>query len=146
MAAGVAGEIAARDVETGMHPLTYTAPVSKAEYLGGRFLAVFAINALILLAVPLGVMLAVYASGVDPEIVGPFRPAAYLTAYAFLALPNALLGTAVQFAWATLGRRAIGSYVGSVMLFGVVYSGIFAVMYFLERAGAGGAAGRVRRT
>jgi ABC-2 type transport system permease protein len=132
VAAGVAGEIAARDVETGMHPLTYTAPVRKAEYLGGRFLAVFLINALILLAVPLGVMAAVYASGVDPGIVGPFRPAAYLTAYGFLALPNALLGTAVQFAWATLGRRAIASYVGSVMLFGVVYGGIFAVMYFLD--------------
>jgi ABC-2 type transport system permease protein len=133
VAAGVAGEIAARDVEAGMHPLTYTAPVSKAEYLGGRFLAVFVINAIILLAVPLGVMLAVYASGVDPRIVGPFRPAAYLTAYGLLALPNALLGTAVQFAWATLGRRAVGSYVGSVMLFGVVYSGIFAVMFFLDR-------------
>jgi ABC-2 type transport system permease protein len=132
VAAGVAGEIAARDVETGMHPLTYTAPVSRAEYLGGRFLAVFVINALILLAVPLGVMLAVYASGVDPRIVGPFRPAAYLAAYGFLALPNALLGTSVQFAWATLGRRALASYVGSVMLFGVVYGGIFAVMYFLD--------------
>ncbi|HEX5870558.1 MAG TPA: hypothetical protein VFY65_09090, partial [Longimicrobium sp.] len=132
VAAGVAGEIAARDVETGMHPLTYTAPVSKAEYLGGRFLAVFVINALILLAVPLGVMLAVYASGVDAAIIGPFRPAAYLTAYGLLALPNALLGTAVQFAWATLGRRAIAGYVGSVMLFGVVYGGIFVVMYFLD--------------
>jgi ABC-2 type transport system permease protein len=132
VAAGVAGEVAARDVETGMHPLTYTSPVSRAEYLGGRFLAVFALNAMILLAVPLGVMLAVYASGVDPRIIGPFRPAAYLTAYGFLALPNVLLGTAVQFAWATLGRRAIASYVGSVVLFGVVYGGIFAVMYFLD--------------
>ena len=132
VAAGVAGEVAARDVETGMHPLAYTAPVSRAEYLGGRFLAVLALNALILLAVPLGVVLAVYTSGAAPGIIGPFRPAAYLTAYGFLALPNALLGTAVQFAWATLGRRAIGSYVGSVMLFGVVYGGIFAVMYFLE--------------
>jgi ABC-2 type transport system permease protein len=109
VAAGVAGEVAARDVETGMHPLTYTAPVSKAEYLGGRFLAVFALNALILLAVPLGVMLAVYAPGVDAGIIGPFRPAAYLTAYTLLALPNVLLGTAVQFAWATLGRRAVAS-------------------------------------
>jgi ABC-2 type transport system permease protein len=132
IAAGVAGEIAARDVETGMHPLTYTAPVSRAEYLGGRFLAAFALHALILLAVPLGVLLAVYASGVDAAIVGPFRPAAYVAAYVFLALPNALLGTAVQFAWATLGRRAVASYVGSVVLFGVVYSGIFAVMYFLN--------------
>jgi hypothetical protein len=28
------GEETARDVQTRMHPLTYTAPVSKADYLG----------------------------------------------------------------------------------------------------------------
>jgi ABC-2 type transport system permease protein len=39
VASAVPGESAARDVQTGMHPLTYTMPVSKAEYLGGRFLA-----------------------------------------------------------------------------------------------------------
>ena len=45
VAAAVAGEAAARDVETRMHPLTYTAPVSKADHLGGRFLAAFVLNA-----------------------------------------------------------------------------------------------------
>ena len=133
VAAGAAGEVAARDVETGMHPLAYTVPVRTAEYLGGRFLAAFALNALILLGVPVGVLLAAYAPGVDAEVVGPFRPAAYLAPFGFLALPNALLGTAVQFAWATLGRRAIASYVGSVVLFFVVYGGIFSVMFFLQR-------------
>ncbi len=88
-AAGVTGETAARDVETGMHPLTYTAPVRKAELLGGRFLAAFALNALLLLGVMVGVLVAVYAPGLEPEMVGPFRPAAYLTAYGYLALPTA---------------------------------------------------------
>jgi ABC-type transport system involved in multi-copper enzyme maturation permease subunit len=134
VAAAVAGEAGARDIGTGMHPLVYTAPVSKAEYLGGRFLAAFVLNALILLAVPLGVVLSVYSPGVDAEIIGPFRPAAYLTAYAYIALPNAFMGTAIQFAWATLGRRTIASYIGSVLLFFVAYSGIFTVFYFLERA------------
>ncbi|HEU0051874.1 MAG TPA: hypothetical protein VFQ39_01810, partial [Longimicrobium sp.] len=133
VAAGVTGEIAARDVETGMHPLTFTSPVSRTEYLGGRFLAAFAVNAVLFLAVPVGVLLAVHSPGVDAEVVGPFRPAAYLTAYAYLALPNAFIGTAVQFAWATLGRRAIGSYLGSVLLLFAAYGGIFAVMFFLER-------------
>jgi len=133
VAAAVAGEAAARDMETGMHPLTWTAPVSKAAYLGGRFLAAFALNALILLAVPAGVMLAVYAPGVDAAVVGPFRPAAYLTAYGFLALPNAFVGTAIQFAWAALGRRAIASYLGSVLLFFVAYGGMFFTAIFLER-------------
>lgn len=131
-AAGVTGEIAARDVETGMHPLTYTAPVSRAEYLGGRFLAVFVLHAVILLAVPLGVMIAVYAPGVDAEVIGPFRPAAYLTAFGLFALPNAFIGTSIQFACASLGRRAMASYLGSVLLLFVAYGGIFAVLLFLE--------------
>ena len=45
MATAVAGEAAARDVQTGMHSLTYTAPVNKIDYLGGRFLAAFVLNA-----------------------------------------------------------------------------------------------------
>ncbi|HEY0035653.1 MAG TPA: ABC transporter permease, partial [Longimicrobium sp.] len=133
MGAAAAGEIAARDVDTGMHPLTYTAPVRKAEYLGGRFLAAFVLNALILLAIPLGVLIAVYLTGVDREVVGPFRPVAYLAAYGFFALPNAFVGTAIQFACAALGRRAIGSYLGSVLLLFAAYGGIVAVLYFLER-------------
>ena len=52
MAAAVAGDAAARDAQTRMHPLLYTTPISKADYLGGRFLAAFVLNALILLAVP----------------------------------------------------------------------------------------------
>jgi ABC-2 type transport system permease protein len=133
VAAAVAGEAGARDMGTGMHPLTYTAPVSKAEYLGGRFLAAFALNALILLAVPVGIMLSVYLPGVDAEVIGPFRPAAYLTAYGFIALPNAFMATAIQFSWAVLGRRTIASYIGSVLLFFVSYGGIFALFYLLER-------------
>jgi hypothetical protein len=42
---GVGGAAAARDVQTRMHPLTYTAPVSKADYLEGRFLAAFVLKA-----------------------------------------------------------------------------------------------------
>src|SRR5688572_15964723 len=44
----IAGEAAARDVHTGMHPLLYASPVSKTEYLGGRFLGAFVLHALIL--------------------------------------------------------------------------------------------------
>ena len=59
VAGAVAGEAGARDVATGMHPLTYTAPVSKVDYLGGRFLAALILNALILLAVQAGILLGV---------------------------------------------------------------------------------------
>jgi ABC-type transport system involved in multi-copper enzyme maturation permease subunit len=134
VAAAVAGDAAARDVATGMHPLTYTVPVSKAEYLGGRFLAALVLNALILLAVPLGILLGVYAPGVDAEAIGPFRPAAYLTAYAFIALPNAFVATALQFSLAVRSGRAMASYLGSFLLF---FMGFFVAAALLFKQGLG---------
>jgi ABC-type transport system involved in multi-copper enzyme maturation permease subunit len=137
LAATVAGRAGARDGETGIHPLTYTAPVGKAAYLGGRFLAAFVLNALILLGVTVGVVLAVYLPGVDATAVGPFRPAAYLTAYGYIALPNAFVATAIQFAWAALSRRAIAAYLGSVLLFFVAYGGMILMGIFLENRDLG---------
>ncbi|MEA2490815.1 MAG: type transport system permease protein [Acidobacteriota bacterium] len=121
VAAAIGGEAAARDVATGMHPLTYTVPATKAEYLGGRFLAAFVLNALLLLAVQLGILLAVYWPGVDAALIGPFRPAASLTAYAFLALPNAFFATAIQFSLAARSGRPMTGYLGSVLLFFMSY-------------------------
>ena len=66
LAGAVAGEAGARDVETRMHPLTYTAPVSKADYLGGRFLAAFVLNASMLLALQVGLLLSSLLLGTMP--------------------------------------------------------------------------------
>ena len=130
----VAGEAAARDVATRMHPLVYTAPLAKTDYLAGRFLAALVVNALILLAVPLGFLLAVYSPGVDPDSIAPFRPAAYLTAYGFIALPNALIATAIQFSIAARSGRTMAGYVGSLFL---VFMGFFigGVVLWGQRAG-----------
>jgi ABC-2 type transport system permease protein len=115
-AAAFAGDAAGRDAQTRMHPLTYTAPVRKGVYLGGRFAAAFTLAAGILLAVPIGLLLATYVPGPEAELVGPFRPAAYLGAYLFFALPNALVATALGFALAALTRRLAVSYVAGVLL------------------------------
>ena len=130
----VAGEAAARDVATGMYPLVYTAPLSKAEYLGGRFLAALALNALMLLAVQAGILLAVHSPGVNAQLIGPFRPAAYLTAYAYVSLPNALVATAIQFWLAMRSGRPMASYLGSLFL---VFMGFFVASLLLFRRGLG---------
>ncbi len=117
IAPAVAGSAGARDAETRMYPLVYTAPISKADYLAGRFLAAFLLNALILLAVPLGTLAAVYLPGLEPRLVGPFRPGGYLSSYGVLALPTAFLFGAVQFSVAALKRRTILSYLGTVLFF-----------------------------
>ncbi|PJJ59494.1 ABC transporter permease/M1 family aminopeptidase [Hymenobacter chitinivorans] len=119
--ASVAGEAGTRDVQTRMQMLTYVAPASKAAYLGGRFLAAFALSVLVLLAIPGGLLLALYGAGIETELLGPFRLAAYLTAFGFIALPNAFFATAVQFSLATLSRRALTSYLAGAALFAAAY-------------------------
>jgi len=120
--ASVAGDAAARDAHTRMHMLTYVAPTSKAAYLGGRFLAAFALGVLVLLGIPVGLVLAVYGAGLEAEIMGPFQAAAYLAAFGFIALPNAFFATAMQFSAATLSRRALASYLVGAALFAVAYT------------------------
>ena len=132
IAQAVAGSAAARDVQTRMHPLVYTTPVSKADYLGGRFVAALVLNALILLIVPAGIMLALLVPGAEPEILGPFRAASYLSAYVGLALPTAFTVTAIQFSVAALSRRAAVSYLAGLLLLLVSVFGSGAVINFLR--------------
>src|SRR5687768_6585614 len=134
MSAAIAGDAAARDVATGMHPLIYTKPVRKGDYLGGRFLPALAINALILLAVQLGILLGVYLPGVDAELIGPFRPAAFITAYAFIALPNAIVATSIQFSLAATSGRTMAAYFGSFL---IVFIGFFVASMLLFKRGSG---------
>lgn len=116
MGASVAGEAAARDVQVRIHPLMYTSPVKKLNYLGGRFLAAFSINALLVLALPLGVLLSFYLPGIEQEELLAFRPLVYLNVYFLIALPFAFVATAFQFAFAALSRQVMTSYIASLLL------------------------------
>ncbi len=116
MGASIAGEAAARDVKIRMHPLTFTTPVKKFDYLGGRFFAAFAVNALLMLTLPLGVLLSFYLPGLEQEKLLPFRPWAYVSIYFLIALPNAFIVTAFQFSFAVLSRRVMTGYLVSLLL------------------------------
>ncbi|MGZ8468149.1 MAG: hypothetical protein ACXW61_01875 [Gemmatirosa sp.] len=52
------GEAAARDVHARMCALFYTSPLREADYLVGRFLGAIAVNVVLLLGIPLGLLVA----------------------------------------------------------------------------------------
>src|SRR5690606_25057697 len=80
--AALFGGAAVRDVRAGMDALLFTAPISKAELLGGRFIGALAVNALILLVVPLGLLgMTGLLVLIGPEVVGPLRAGAYVQPY-----------------------------------------------------------------
>ncbi len=116
--AAMAGDAATRDVQIRLEPLMRVAPVGPAAYLGGRFLGVFALAAILLAVVPLvHILVPLFHPGLDAAVVGPFRPAAYLQSYFLIILPNVFMATAWLFALSALVRHTLGSYVGAAILF-----------------------------
>jgi len=71
-----------------MHPLIYAAPISKADYLVGDSRGV-CLNALILLAVPLGILAALSCLAWNPSLLLR-SPAVYLSSYGVLVVADRL--------------------------------------------------------
>lgn len=115
--AALAGDAGARDAQTRMHPLVYTTPIHKATFLGGRFLAAFALNAFMLGAAQIALLVSGFMPGIPAANTGPFQPLAYIGAYVLISLPTAFVSTAILFSLAVLSRRSVASYLGAVMLF-----------------------------
>jgi ABC-type transport system involved in multi-copper enzyme maturation permease subunit len=115
--AAIFGDAAVRDVEVGMDPLIYTSPVGKAAFLGGRFLGAFAVNAIVMLVIPLGILVATGIASTGAETVGPFNPAAHVQPYFLFQLPNLLLVGAILFAIGMLARQVIPVYLAAIGLF-----------------------------
>lgn len=108
---------ALRDLETRMHPLFGTSPITKTDYVLGRFTGALLVNVLLITAVPLGLMTFMAPELVDPALLGPFRPASYLLPYAIVLLPNVFFTGAILFAVAMLTRRSLPVFAVAAFLF-----------------------------
>ena len=115
--AGIAGDAATRDVQTRMAPLVYATAIDKTSYVLGRFAGAFAVSALLLAAVPAGLVILTQLPALERELIGPTRLPAYLGAYLLIALPNAFVTTAILYSLATLTRRAMTAFAGAATLF-----------------------------
>ena len=115
--AALFGDAATRDVQTMMHPLLYTTPLRKREYLGGRFLGALVVNAVLLLGIPIGLLLGSLMPYMAEDKFGPFIPGGYVQAYVVFLLPNLLLTGSVLFTAAALSRRVLPAYLAAIALF-----------------------------
>lgn len=103
-----------RDDETGFGPIIRSTPITKLEYLIGRFLGAFAIPALSMLLVPLAILAGSVMPWADPAQLGPNRLVDHLYSYFLLALPNLFIHSAILFALATITRSMMASYLGVI--------------------------------
>jgi len=115
--AGIFGDAASRDVQTRMHSLFYTFPIREAHYLGGRFLGGLLVNAILVMGVPLGLLVASLMPYMSAGKFGPVQLDAYVQTYVLILLPNVIIIGAFMFAAAALTRQALATYLGGLALF-----------------------------
>jgi ABC-type transport system involved in multi-copper enzyme maturation permease subunit len=113
--ASIAGRATHQDVDSDSTALFFTTPITRMDYLGGRFLGAFLVVCLLSLAIGLGTYLASIAPWMPASRVGPQRLAAYAMPYLLVLIPNMLMMAAVFFALAALTRRMLPVYVGAVV-------------------------------
>lgn len=125
--AALAGQATYQDVDSNSTPFFFTAPISKFDYIVGRFLGALAVQFVIFLGVGLGAWIGMRLPWVDAARLGPERLIAYVIPYLIFVLPNLLITSAVFFAMAALTRKMLPVYISAVIfLVGYLVANILA--------------------
>jgi ABC-2 type transport system permease protein len=112
------GDGATRDQQSRMAPLVYTSAISKAEYLGGRYIGTSCTALLLLIpAVPLSLLAAKFTQGLEAGLFGRFSPVPFINAGLYLSLPNILIAAALLYTIVLVTRQAMTAFIGAMVLF-----------------------------
>ena len=114
--AAIMGRAVQQDFEYRTQAFFFTAPIDRAQYLGGRFLGALGVVLIVFSSIGLGAFCATLLPGMDAERLVANRWAAYLVPLATVLLPNAILIGGVFFSLAATTRKMLPVYVGSVLI------------------------------
>ena len=115
--AAIAAQATYQDIDYNCTEFFYTAPISKMDYLAGRYLGSLAAQIVIFSGLGVGAFFGTHMTFLDHTRVGPERFAAYVMPYLTTVIPNLVFLSAIFFALAALGRKMLPVYAGSVLLF-----------------------------
>jgi hypothetical protein len=126
--AALAGQATYQDIDNNSTPFFFTAPISKFDYLVGRFLGCLAVQLLVFSAIGLAIWIVVRTPWVDPGRVESDRLFEYIAPYLVYVLPNLVITTAIFFAVGALTKKILPVYVSGVL---------FLIGYFVATVLAG---------
>jgi len=116
MATAFVNSAASRDFSHNTYQIVFSTPLSRRDFLFGRFLGATLVSIIPVLGVSIGVLLAKYMPWVEPERWGPVYWGAHLKAILVFAVPNAFFVAAVMFTIAVLARNDIVSFAAALTL------------------------------
>lgn len=106
-----------RDFEHNIHPLFFSKPIRKADYLIGRFSGSLVVSTLVFVGCALGILIGSIMPWLDPQQIGTFRIEPYVFSFLVFVLPNVIFIGGILFALASFSRSLLTTYVGVVLLF-----------------------------
>lgn len=106
-----------RDVQYDTTSLIYVNPISKKDYLLGRFLGSFIVLLFIFGSVPLGMMLGEFMPWTDRRELLPFQLINYVQPFFWVALPILFFGASVFYVTGALSKKLMVVYTQGVILF-----------------------------
>ena len=108
------GRAIQQDFETQSFHFFFTSPISKAQYILGRYFGAAVSLMAIFLGIAVGLLVGAHWPGVEAGRVGPWSMQALLRPYLVILLPNVLFLGALFFGMGALGRRMLPVYIAGV--------------------------------
>lgn len=105
------GDAVLRDVDHRFDSILFATPVTKRDYLAGRFAGAFAALMVALSGAPLGMLLGTFWPWADTELLGPTHLGHYASVFFGIMLPSMLAISAIVFAVAVISRGLLQTYV-----------------------------------
>lgn len=106
-----------RDFKSNTYSILYSYPITKKDYLFGKFFSSFFIVAMILACFYLGLLVGTQVPGVNEGLLGSFNGRAYLQTYVVYLLPNILCFGVFIFVLVAITRNIYIAFIAVVFLF-----------------------------
>jgi ABC-2 type transport system permease protein len=113
----IMGQAIYNDFHTNSYALFFTAPITKFQYLAGRFAGAFLTMVFIMSSAGLACLVGSVMPFIDKSTVGPATAATYLMPYLTLSFPNIFVMGSLFFTLAALTRKMAPVYAGIVVMF-----------------------------
>jgi ABC-2 type transport system permease protein len=113
----VIGNAVLQDFRTNTYTMIFTTPVSKFDYLFGRFVASLFITVLILSAPAFGMMLGYGSPWVNHDKVEAFQFMPYVYTYVQTVIPNAIIDGIIFFAVSLIARDIFVIWLSLIIFF-----------------------------
>jgi ABC-2 type transport system permease protein len=111
------GNAVLKDFRTNTYSLIFTTPVSKFDYLFGRYCASLFITLLVFTAPAFGLMAGYATPWVNPSRIEAFMLAPYIHTYWQTVIPNAILSGAIFFAVSLIARDIFVIWLSLIIFF-----------------------------